>query len=147
MIRLLAASLASRLDIPPRRTAATETCLHQPRENGESARDPHEDEDRYADLCANVEFSHASNSIAENDEHDGCDDGRDGDDESVEEGEDGDGEGEPAREDRERHEEDEHKGEAGACEEETEHKLRDVFDEVEDVVDVGGEVDCNEVLV
>jgi hypothetical protein len=145
-IRLLATPLATRLDVSPRRTAAAKTHLHQPRKDGECASDPHEDEKRRAYRRANVELFHLSDSVAEDDEHDGCDDGCDGDDEGVEEGEDGDGEREPACEDGDGHEEDEDEGEAGACKEETEHPAGDVLDEVENVVDVGGEIDYHRLL-
>jgi hypothetical protein len=90
-IRLFAPPLTSRLNIPPRRTAATQAHLHQPGENSKRARDPHEDKDGGANFRANVEFRHATNSVAEDDEHDGCNDGCDGDDERVKEREDGDG--------------------------------------------------------
>jgi hypothetical protein len=144
MIRLLAPPLSTRLYIPATRAAATQSHLYQPCEDRERASNPHEDKDSDADLRANVQLCHASDSVAEDDEHDGCDNRCGGDDEGVEERKDRDGEGEPAREDGDGHEEDEDEGEAGACEEEAEHPSGDVLDEIEDVIDVGREVDCSE---
>jgi hypothetical protein len=110
MIRLLAPPLASRLNIPSGRTATTQSHLYQPRENRKRARNPHEHEKRRPNLCANIQFRLFSDRVTEDDEHDGCDDGCDCDDERVEEGEDCDGEREPAGEDGEGHEEDENEG-------------------------------------
>jgi hypothetical protein len=140
VIGFLTASLPACLDIPSTRTAATQSHLDQPREDGKRACDPHEDKDRDANFGANVEFHHASNRVAEDDEHDGCDD------ECVEESEDGDRKGEPVREDGDGHEEDEDECEACTREEEAEHPSRDVLDQVEDVVDVGGEINYSDVL-
>jgi hypothetical protein len=103
MIRLLATPLPACLNIPPGRTATTQSHLNQPRENCERARNPHEHKQRDANLSANIQFSLPSNSVAEDDEHDGRDDGCYGDDERVEESKNGDGEGEPACEDGEGH--------------------------------------------
>ena len=138
---LLVAPLAPCLDIAATGTAAAQPHLHQPRKDGHRTRNPHECKHCDSNLGADVQFRHATNSVAEDDEHDGCEDGCDGNEERVEEGEDGDGEGEPAREDRQRHDEDEDEGEDGAGEEKTEHPVRHEPNQVEDVINVGGEVD------
>lgn len=142
LIRLLAPPLLPHLDIPSTRAATAQSQLHQPCEDRKSAGNPHEGEHSDADLGGDVDFCHAADGVAEDDEHDGCDDGGGGDEEGVEEGEDGDGEAEPASVEGEGHQEDEDEGEDGSREEEAEHPLRGELDEVEDVVDVGGEVDC-----
>lgn len=141
VVCLLASPLLAPLDIATTRAAAAHAHLHEPREDGKCARDPHESEEGDANLSANVQLSHAADSVAEDDEHDGRDDGGGGNEERVDEGEDGDGEGQPARVDGEGHQEDEDEGEDGAGEEEAEHALRSELDKVENVVDVGREVD------
>lgn len=140
MICLLTAPLPPCLDIPPARTATAQTHLHQPSKNGEPASDPHEHKERDSNRGTNIQLLDASDGIAEDDEHDGCDDGCSRNDEGVEECDDGDGEGEPAREDGNGHQEDEDEGEAGAGEEEAEHPLRDVLDKVEDIINISGKV-------
>lgn len=102
--------------------------MYEPCEDCECAGDPHEDKHCDANLGANVELRYAGNGIAEDDEHDGRDDGGDGDDECVEESEYGDRETEPACEDGEWHEEDEDEGQACSGEEEAEHPAGDVAD-------------------
>ena len=138
---LLVAPLAPCLDIAATGTAAAQPHLHQPREDCKSAGDPHEYEHRGSNFRTDIKLRDFRDGVAEDDEHDGCEDGCDGNEERVEEGEDGDGEGEPAREDRQRHDEDEDEGEDGAGEEKTEHPVRHEPNQVEDVINVGGEVD------
>lgn len=143
LVRLLTSSLLSLLYISPAGTATAKSSLHQPGKDGKRTSHPHERKQSLAYFGANVQFCHRTNSITEDDEHDGCDDGRGSDQEGIEKGEDGDGEGEPAREDGQRHEEDEDEGKAGAGEEEAEHPLRGEFDKVEDIINIGRKVDLN----
>lgn len=102
-IRLLTSPLLPCPHVPSRSTAAAKPHLHQPSKDGKGACNPHKCEHGYANFCANVQFSHAADSVAEDYEHDGCDDRGGSDEEGVEESKDGDGEGEPARVDGERH--------------------------------------------
>lgn len=106
---LLVAPLASSLDISSTGAAAAQSHLHQPREDGHGTRDPHECEHGRADLGADVQFCYTTDSVAEDDEHDCCEDRGDGDEERVQEGEDGDRESQPTREDGYGHDEDEDK--------------------------------------
>lgn len=141
-IGLLVAPFAARLDISAAGAAAAQPHLHQPRENGHGARNPHESEHGNADLRADVQLSHATNSVLEDDEHDSCEDRGDGGEERVEEGEDGDGQREPAREDGDGHYEDQDEGEDRAGQKEAEHPVGYEPNKIEDIIDVGGQVDC-----
>lgn len=123
MVCLLVSSLLALLDVSPRRTAAAETHLYEPSEYGESARYPHEGEQGDANFRLDIQLSHTTNSVAEDDEHDGCDDGGDRYEERVEEGEDSNDEGEPARIDGNGHDEDEDEGQDGCGEEKTKHPV------------------------
>lgn len=138
---LLVAPLTSGLDVSSAGAAAAQSHLHEPRENGEGAGYPHECEHSGADRSADVQFGHATDSIAEDDEHDGCENGGDGDEEGVEECEDGYGESEPAGKNGEGHDKDEYEGKDGASQEQTKHPVRHEPNQVEDVIDVGRQVD------
>ena len=142
LIRLLAPPLPPRPHIPATRAAAAQTCLDEPGEDCERGRRPHEAEEVVSYLGADIDFGDAGDDVSEDDEHDGCDDGGGSAEEGVDEGEEGDGEGPPAGEEGDGDEEHEDEGEAGRGEEEAEHGAGDEADEVEDVVDVRGEVDC-----
>ncbi len=142
-VRLLVAPLAANLDIASAGAAAAQPHLHQPCKDGHGAGNPHEGEHGDADLRADVQLSHATNSVLEDDEHDGCENGGDGGNEGVEEGKDGDGEREPAREDRNGHYEDKDEGENSAGQKEAEHPVGHKPNKIEDVIDVGRQVDCN----
>lgn len=76
------------------------------------------------------------------DEHDGCDDGCNGGEEGGEEGEDRDQQADPARVDCDQLHGHHDEGKDGASEEEGEHPVGDGVDEVENVVYVGWEGDC-----
>lgn len=93
LICLLTTSLLALLDISPGCTAAAQSRLYQPCEDGKSTSHPHKGKQRLSNLCPDVKFCHASNSVAEDDKHDGGNDRGDGDEEGVEEGENGDGKG------------------------------------------------------
>jgi hypothetical protein len=123
VVRLFVPSLLALLDVSPRRTAAAKSHLYEPGKDGESTCHPHEGEQRGTYLRRNVQLSHTTDSVAEDDEHDGCNDRGDGYEEGVEEGEDGDEEGKPARVDGDGHDEDEDKGQDGSGEEKTEHPV------------------------
>lgn len=141
IIRLLTAPLATRLHIPTTRTAAQQPHLYQPREDSKRRGDPHEDEQRDANLRTNVQLRHPSNSVAEDDEHDGRDDGAAGCEERGDEDEDRYREIAPAGVDGEGYEGDQDGVEAGGGEEEAEHYVGDDADEVEDGVDLVWEGD------
>ena len=96
MISLLVSSLLALPYVSPRRTAAAETHLYQPGEDGKGTCDPHEREQRRSDICPKMNLRHTTDSVAKNHEHDGSDNGSDGDEEGVEEGEDSNDKGEPS---------------------------------------------------
>ena len=140
-IRLLIPPLPPSLDVAPTRTATAQAGLHQPGEYSKCARHPHESKHGDANVGANVDLSDAANNIPEDDEHGGRDDGGGRYEECVEEGEDGDAQGPPSGDNADGHEEHENEGQAGGREEKAEHDLGCYLDQVEDIVDVGGEVD------
>jgi len=114
LVCFLTATLLALLDVAPASAAAAKTHLYEPGKNGKGAGDPHEGEHGGADLGPDVQLVHATDSVLEDDEEDGCDDRGYGYEERVEEGKDGDEQGEPARVDGDWHEEDEDEGETGA---------------------------------
>jgi len=130
---LLASSLLSLLDVSSAGTAAAQTSLDQPGKNRGACCNPHEDEHLDAEFCANVELLDRGEGVLHDDEHDSCDDGSDGGEQRGQEGEDTSEQGEPAREDGQRVQEDHDKGQAGTCEEETKHPVRDNSDKAEDI--------------
>lgn len=102
VIRLFITPPPARLYITSGRTAAAQTCLDEPSEDGKSRSSPHEAKQVVSNLSAYVKFGDTADDVSEDDEHDGCDDRSDGYEEGVEEGEDSNGETEPARVDRQR---------------------------------------------
>lgn len=130
---LLASGLLSLLDVSSAGTAAAQTGLNQPGKNRSACCNPHENEHLDAEFCANVEFIDRGKCPLHDDEHDSGDDGSDGGKERGQEGEDTSEQGEPAREDSQRVQDDHDKGQAGTCEEETEHPVRDNSDKTEDI--------------
>lgn len=142
LIRLLAAPLPTRSHIPSTRTAAAQTCLNKPSENGKCRRRPHEPEQVVTNRRRDVELTDRGDDVAEDDEHDGSNHRSNGTEQCVNKGEDGDGECPPPGDYGDGHEEYEDKRETGRGKEEAEHDTGDDFDEVEDIIDVRGEVDC-----
>lgn len=117
--------------------------MNQPCKDGKRTRNPHECKHLRPDSRTDIQLRNAPDNVAEDYEHDGRDDGGGGRKECGEEGEDGDGDGGPAGVDGERAQEDKEGREAGRGQEEAKHDLGGEFDQVEDVVDVGGKVDCS----
>lgn len=94
---LLAACLSATLDITAARTAATQTHLDQPCQDGEGAGHPHEREHLRSNSRLDVDICLADEDVAQDDEHGGAERRGHRDDECVEEAEDGDREGRPSR--------------------------------------------------
>lgn len=130
---LLASSLLSLLDVSSAGTAAAQTGLDQPGKNRSACCNPHEDKHFGAEFCTNVEFLDRGECVLHDDEHDSCDDGSDGGEQCGQKGEDSSEQGEPAGEDSQRVQDHHDKGQAGTCEEETEHPVRDNSDKTENI--------------
>lgn len=147
LIRLLATLLLAFADVASAGATATETCLYQPRKYSKRTRNPHEREEGSSDACDDVQFRHTADNVTENDSHDCCYDRSHSNEKGVEKGEDGDGKGSPAGVYANGHEKNEDEGEAGGCQKEPKHDLRDLSDESKNVVDVGRQIDWRAMLV
>lgn len=66
--RLLAAPLLAAPDVSPASTTAAKTHLDQPRDNGSSASDPHEDKHLGTNVSTNVDLRDRGDGVAEDDE-------------------------------------------------------------------------------
>lgn len=134
---LLASGLLSFLDVPSAGAAAAKTGLDQPGKNRSACRNPHEREHLAAQACTNVELVDRCECVLHDDEHHSCDDGGDGDEQGGQEGEDASEQRKPAGEDGERVQNHHNEGQAGTCEEEAKHPVRNGFDQTEDIGKVG----------
>lgn len=130
-----------RLHIPPTSTAANQAKMYHPPKNAKRSPNPHKRKHLRPDLRANIQARLRRNHIAEDDKHHGPDNRAGRCEQGSDERPYREREFPPPRVQRDGRDEDAEEVHAHACEEAAEHDAGGDLDQVEDVVDVGGERD------
>lgn len=116
-------SLLACLEISPTCAAAAHAHLDNPGKHRADSSNPHEGEHLFPNVGLDVEFVNAGKRHLQNHKDGGAENGCDGHEDRIQKGEEPDNEGYPSTVDRKDRDKDEDEGEAGACEEQSEHPL------------------------